>query len=167
MTSLIIAHYQSSVEHQGRVRLGLLDYGSLVVPQSYMYPTLLQSVPAGQNSEGRYKNRRWQISQRMGYSLRHPFVIVQLITLAPGMSRRAVVKSRGMESTCLASRAVHLEVANSLTADLFINAYHRFIGQRGPVHQISSDKGTNLVEPEMSFTSPSQSKTTTKSDRSF
>ncbi|XP_068674508.1 uncharacterized protein [Montipora foliosa] len=42
-------------------------------------------------------------------------------------------------------RAVHLEVANSLTADSFINAYRRFVGRRGPVRQIRSDQGTNFV----------------------
>lgn len=75
-----------------------------------------------------------------------PFSYCAMITLAPGMSKRAVVKSRyGVLFTCLASRAVHLEVANSLTADSFFNAYRRFVGRRGPVRQIRSDQGTNLV----------------------
>ena len=51
----------------------------------------------------------------------------------------------GVLFTCMASRAVHLEVANSLTADSSINAYRRFVGRRGPVHQIRSDQGTNFA----------------------
>ena len=58
---------------------------------------------------------------------------------------RRPVKRYGVLFTCLASRAVHLEVANSLTADSFINAYRRFVGRRGPVRQIRSDQGTNFV----------------------
>lgn len=50
-----------------------------------------------------------------------------------------------MECFSCASRAVHLEVANSLTADSFINAYSCFVSRRGPVRQIHSDQGTNFV----------------------
>ena len=47
--------------------------------------------------------------------------------------------------TCMASRAVHLEVSNSLETDSFINALRRFICRRGPVRQLRSDQGTNLI----------------------
>ena len=56
------------------------------------------------------------------------------------------VKRYGVLFTCLASRALHLEVANSLTADSFINAYRRFVGRQGPVRQIRSDQGTNFID---------------------
>ena len=47
--------------------------------------------------------------------------------------------------TCMASRAVHLEVSNSLETDSFINALRRFICRRGPVRQLRSDQGTNFI----------------------
>ena len=47
--------------------------------------------------------------------------------------------------TCLASRAVHIEVASSLSTDSFLNAYRRFLGRRGPVQHLRSDMGTNFV----------------------
>ena len=49
----------------------------------------------------------------------------------------AVVKRYGALFTCLASRAVHLEVADSLETDSFINALRRFICRRGSVRGIS------------------------------
>ena len=58
---------------------------------------------------------------------------------------RRELKRYGVLFTCMASRAVHLEVANSLTADSFINAYRRFVGRHGPVRQIRSDQGTNFI----------------------
>ena len=47
--------------------------------------------------------------------------------------------------TCMASRAIHLETATSLTTDSFLNAYRRFVCRRGPVQQLRSDQGTNFV----------------------
>lgn len=49
-----------------------------------------------------------------------------------------------MVFTCLASRAVHLEVATSLDTDACINELRRFICRRGEVTHIQSDNGTNF-----------------------
>ena len=61
---------------------------------------------------------------------------------------RRVVKRYGVVFTCLAIRAVHLELANSLDTDSCINAIRRFVARRGPVKSIQSDNGTNLVGSE-------------------
>lgn len=50
--------------------------------------------------------------------------------------------------TCLSSRAVHIKTANSLETDSFLNALRRFVERRGPVREIRSDQGTNLVGAE-------------------
>ena len=50
--------------------------------------------------------------------------------------------------TCLASRAVHLEMAHSLDTDLCINAHRRFICRRGQVNELRSDNGTNFIATE-------------------
>ena len=55
---------------------------------------------------------------------------------------RRQLKRYGVLFTCMASRAVHLEVANSLSADSLINAYRRFDGRRGTVRHLRSDQGT-------------------------
>ena len=47
--------------------------------------------------------------------------------------------------TCLASRAVHLELVEDLSTDSFINALRCLIAIRGPVKLIQSDCGTNFV----------------------
>ena len=47
--------------------------------------------------------------------------------------------------TCLTMRAVHIETANSLTADSFINALRRFTARRRKLNCIFSDNGTNFV----------------------
>ena len=42
-------------------------------------------------------------------------------------------------------RAVHIEIANFLTADSFINAPRRFIARRGKPDHIYCDNGLNFV----------------------
>lgn len=45
--------------------------------------------------------------------------------------------------TCMTSRAVHIEVANSLDTDSCTNALRRFTCRRGQMKHIRSDNGTN------------------------
>jgi len=61
--------------------------------------------------------------------------------------RRSEVKRYGALFTCLVSRAIHLEVVESMDTDSFLNAYLRFVGRRGPVRQLRSDRGTILWVP--------------------
>ncbi|KAL7826198.1 hypothetical protein SRHO_G00339360 [Serrasalmus rhombeus] len=58
---------------------------------------------------------------------------------------RGTAKRYGVIFTCLVSRAIHLEVANSLDTDACINALRRFICRRGPVATIRTDLGTNFI----------------------
>lgn len=61
---------------------------------------------------------------------------------------RSEVKRYGVIFTCFTTRAIHLELANSLDTDSCINAIRRFISRRGQVQQIRSDNGTNLTSAD-------------------
>ena len=54
-------------------------------------------------------------------------------------------KRWGCIFTCLATRAVHLELAGDLSTNSFIMALRRFLGRRGDPKTIRSDNGTNFV----------------------
>jgi len=58
--------------------------------------------------------------------------------------RRRREKRYGVIFTCLATRAIHLELAASLTTDSCIMAINRFIGRRGQPLEFYSDNGRNL-----------------------
>ena len=50
--------------------------------------------------------------------------------------------------TCLASQAVHLEIAFGLDVDCFLSAFYRMINRRSLPEEIISDNGTNFVAAE-------------------
>ena len=47
--------------------------------------------------------------------------------------------------TCLATRAVHLEMAYALDTDSFLNAFYRMVNRRGKPTEVLSDNGTNFI----------------------
>lgn len=58
---------------------------------------------------------------------------------------RRVEKRWGVLATCLTVRAVHIEVAHSLTTSSCIMCLRNIIARRGTPIEIISDRGTNLV----------------------
>lgn len=61
---------------------------------------------------------------------------------------RKTSKRYGLIFTCLASRAVHIEILYSLDTSSFIHALRRFQARRGPVTQLRCDNGTNFKGAE-------------------
>ena len=76
-----------------------------------------------------------------------PFTYVGVDYFGPFTTKegRKERKRYGALFTCLVSRAIHIEIANSLNTDSFINALRRFIARRRPVREIRCDNGTNFV----------------------
>ena len=58
---------------------------------------------------------------------------------------RKEVKRYGVLFTCMSPQAIHIETANTLETDSFINAFRRFQAEGGPICQLRSDQGTNFI----------------------
>ena len=76
-----------------------------------------------------------------------PFSFVGVDCFGPFWVKRArsQVKRYGVLFTCLATRAIHLEVAQSMDTDSFVNSMRRFIARRGIPEVMRSDNGSNFV----------------------
>ena len=76
-----------------------------------------------------------------------PFSYVGVDFFGPYVTKegRKERKRYGALFTYLVSRAVHIEVANSLETDSFLNTLRRFIARRGSALEIRTDNGTNFV----------------------
>ncbi|KAK2564378.1 hypothetical protein P5673_011803 [Acropora cervicornis] len=61
---------------------------------------------------------------------------------------RREVKRYGTLFTCMASRAIHIEVVHTMATDSFLQALRRVIARRGPIRELRSDQGTNFVGAE-------------------
>ena len=58
---------------------------------------------------------------------------------------RAKVKGYGCVFVCMATKAVHIEVASDLTTEGFLGAFRRFISRRAIPSAVYSDNGSNFV----------------------
>lgn len=80
----------------------------------------------------------------------YPFQYTGLDYFGPFQVKRGrrLERRYGCLFTCLQCRAVHLEVAQSLSTDSFVLALKRFINRRGVPKEIMSDNGGNFVGAE-------------------
>ena len=61
------------------------------------------------------------------------------------LTRNTTTKRYGALFTCMSTRCVHLEVAESLSTPDFLQVLHKMMARRGEPRSIYSDNGTNFV----------------------
>lgn len=60
------------------------------------------------------------------------------------LRKTTVLKGYFCVFTCLAVRAIHIEVVSELTSEAFLGGLHRFVSRRGPPSMIICDNGRNF-----------------------
>jgi hypothetical protein len=149
ITLLIVRFFHERVNHHGRNRtlyeirssgFWLINGGSVV---AFYISTCVEC----RRFRGMMQQQKMADlpSDRMEPS--PPFTYAAVDYFGPWLIKdgRKEVKRYGVIFTCMVSRAVHVETANALTTDSFLNAYRRFVARRGPIRQLRSDQGTNFV----------------------
>ena len=142
----LISHYHDSIEHQGRgMTLNRIRSAGFWIIGGKS--TVSNHISRCVCCRGSVQEQRMANLPEDRVQPAPPFSYCAVDYFGPWYVKegRRQLKRYGVLFTCMASRAVHLEVANSLTANSFINAYRCFVGRRGPVRQLRSDQGTNFV----------------------
>lgn len=149
ITRLIIADCHEKVKHQGK---GFTI--NEIRSKGFWIPGINRAVASYvHNCVTCRKHRRPVEEQRMAdlpserVNPSPPFTYCGMDCFGPFSVKqgRKVYKRYGLIFTCLSSRAIHVEMIDSLSTDSFINGLRCFIALRGAVRQIRSDQGSNFV----------------------
>nr|CAB3263155.1 uncharacterized protein LOC104265735 [Phallusia mammillata] len=149
VTNLIIEDHHNTVQHSGMgLTWTLLRQKYWVVRGGVAVRRVLgqcifccrRNAPIGQQMMANLPRERITPGER-------PFTYVGVDYFGPLLVKqgRSEVKRYGCIFTCLTVRAVHIEIAHSLSTDSFIDALRRLIGRRGKPKKIFSDNGTNFI----------------------
>ncbi|XP_041432389.1 uncharacterized protein LOC121398035 [Xenopus laevis] len=154
VATLLIRHHHLQTKHQGRMFTegNLRAAGLWIVGAKRRVSQVIFNCITCRKLRGVSQNPKMASLPAERLSTDPPFTNVGLDVFGPWSV--ATRHTRGVHTgakrwavmfTCMSSRAVHIEVIESMDASSFINAFRRFIAIRGPVKCIRSDRGTNFV----------------------
>ncbi len=148
VTELIIRHFHKKVTHGGRgMTVNAIRNGYWIInANSAVRRYISRCVTCQKLWANRGQQKMADLPKKQVISV-SPFTYCGVDLFGPCIIKDGC-KERKRYSvifTCLASRAIHLESANTLETNSSINALRCFVAQRGPVRQIRSDQGTNSM----------------------
>lgn len=154
ISTLLIRHYHEQVEHQGRIFTegAIRAAGIWLLSGKRSISRVLHGCVICRKLRGRMESQMMAHLPMERLSTSPPFTYTGLDVFGPWsiVARRtrgglACRKNWAVLFTCLSTRAIHIEVIESMDASSFINCLRRFFAIRGPSKQLHSDCGTNFV----------------------
>ena len=160
VTSLIVKHCHEEVEHQGRhFTHGMIrGKGFWIVGGKRLVNRVINQCLNCRRLRGKLQHQKMADLPTERLTPSPPFTYVGLDVFGPWevTARRtrgghANSKRWAVIFTCFSTRAIHIELVESMDTSSFINALRRFMAIRGHVEQIHSDCGTNFVGAHNEF----------------
>ena len=149
ITSLLIRHIHCQLGHAGRnhVLAELRQTYWVLAATTAVRNIIFQCVKCRKSRGPLQEQKMSDLPLCRLEDTAPPFTCTGVDYFGPFMirERRKDLKQYGVLFTCLTSRAIHLEVAQSLDTDSFLHALRRFISRRGQIRELYSDNGTNFV----------------------
>nr|XP_039259149.1 uncharacterized protein LOC120335650 [Styela clava] len=149
ITTLIIKHYHEVVKHQGRgITLNeIRSAGFWIVSGIAAVSSFIHHCTKCRRLRGTFQEQEMADlpKDKTDDSPCFSFCATDLFGPFIINKGRRELKRYGVLFTCMASRAVRVEIAPSLETDSFINALRRFICRNGSIRQLRCDRGTNMV----------------------
>lgn len=152
LTKLYIQHYHSKTHEGSQSVMCEMRRKFWILKGRWNIKKVCRTCPRCRFMKGKPKAPKMAPlpSYRLSRPIR-PFTICGLDYFGPLMITigRKRDKRYGALFTCLSTRAIHIEIAASLTTDSAIMALQRMICRRGPPEKILSDNGTNFHGAEL------------------
>eukprot|EP00112_Aurelia_sp_Birch-Aquarium-sp1_P007310 Seg1796.7 transcript_id=Seg1796.7/GoldUCD/mRNA.D3Y31 product="hypothetical protein" protein_id=Seg1796.7/GoldUCD/D3Y31 len=150
VTTLIIRYYHNKVNHIGRgiTHNEIRQRGYWIIGGSSAVAHVINKCVECRRKRGHLLNQKMEDLPKDRIEEVPPFTYcgVDFFGSFTIKEKSSTVKRYGVIFTCLGSRGVHLETANSLTTSSFINALSRFLNRRGPVRNIRSDQVREAIQ---------------------
>ncbi|XP_030580177.1 uncharacterized protein LOC115776592 [Archocentrus centrarchus] len=154
IATLLVRFYHEQVSHQGRhITEGAIRVaGYWIIGGKRLVSSIIHKCVICRKLRGKFQEQRMADLPVDRLTPEPPFTNVGLDVFGPWtvITRRtrggsADSKRWAVLFTCMATRAVHIELIESMSTDSFINALRRFFAIRGPCKLLRSDRGTNFV----------------------
>lgn len=156
MTKLLVRHIHQSIGHSGRssTLCHLRQCGYHILAGSKMVASLIHKCIQCRKIRGRAQKQLMADLPLQRTLESPPFSYTGFDCFGPFTvkEQRKEIKRYGLIFTCLASRAVHIELLSDMTTNSFINGLRRFIALRGPISHLYSDQGSNFIGAATEFT---------------
>jgi hypothetical protein len=152
LTNLIIRHYHAQDGHAGvnHVLASIRQKFWIVKGQSEVRRVLSKCMECKKRNGPLGAQIMAPLPEARVTPSEYPFAKVGIDYFGPltVKQKRSHVKRYGCIFTCMAVRAVHIEIAHSLETESFLGALSRFTSRRGVPKEIFSDNGTNFKGAE-------------------
>ncbi|XP_067275269.1 uncharacterized protein [Pseudorasbora parva] len=154
VVDLLIQYYHDQVAHQGRhfTEGAIRSAGLWIVNGKRLISSVIHKCVLCKKLRGRMESQKMSALPLDRVSMDPPFTHTGLDVFGPFTVVTRKTRGNSTENkrwtvifSCLSTRAVHMEVMESLSASSFICALRRFLAVRGPVKHFRSDRGTNFV----------------------
>ncbi|XP_046855977.1 uncharacterized protein LOC124449079 [Xenia sp. Carnegie-2017] len=148
VTKLIVRYYHAKEGHAGtsQTLAAIRQRFWIIKGPSTVKSIVNNCVPCRRRNQSPGKQIMAPLPKARVKSGEYPFSSVGVDYFGPlkVKYKRGTEKRYGCVFTCLAIRAIHIEIAHDLSTDSFIQAVCRFVSRRGPPNELFSDNGTNF-----------------------
>lgn len=154
VSRLVVRHYHQRVHHQGRciTRGAVRQAGYWIIGGHNVTSKEIHSCVTCKRLRGRPLEQQMADLPADRLEVGAPFTNVGFDVFGPWevhtrKTRGGAANSKrwGLVFTCLTSRAIHIELLESMDASAFICALRRFFALRGQATILRCDQGTNFV----------------------
>ncbi|XP_030834543.1 uncharacterized protein LOC115921321 [Strongylocentrotus purpuratus] len=149
LSMLVALHYHAKISHQGRNMTinAIRSSGYWIIGCRSIVSSLIGTCTHCIRLRGKLGGQKMADLPCERLEPSPPFTYCGLDCFGPFVIKegRKELKRYGLILTCMAMRAIHVEVLDDMSSDAFINGLRCFIAIRGNVRRIQCDQGSNFV----------------------